>query len=569
MCGKPKAYSAGVLLFVLLGAAFCAEHPGNPSVAAPTVTAVTQVTHDGVSKTGLLSDESNLYVSEWPSSQHVLAKFSLDGGNRSLVPATFSNIQALDISPDRSRLLIAPIQNGESEFWSLPVKSGSPQKIGEFTGRDAAWSVDGKQLVFAKGNGVYLTEPRGEARQVFTANGSVFAPRLSADGKRVRFTVSNISAGTTALWEVGSDGSNPHALLSGWSYGSNACCGSWTADGRYYIFQVTQSSPTALTTLWALPDAGNRGQSAPFQLTTGPISFGNAAIGRDNKRIWAIGVQPSGDVVRYNPARKEFVAVLPGVSATDVDFSSDGKWVTYVTFPEGTLWRSRADGSERLQLTSAQERTALPRWSPDGKHIAYVSMRPGMPLKIEVLSRDGGAPQPVLEESHGQIDANWSSDGNRIMFGSFRGEAVNIKVVDLKTHAATTVPGSEGLFSPRWSPDGRYIAALSTDLTKVMLFDYTTQKWSAWITEAAGAVNYPIWSADSKYLYFDDLVTDEETIRSVKVGENRAERVFKLEGIDRYLGPFGLWSGRTPDGSWMFVRDRSTQEVYQLSVVLP
>jgi WD40 repeat protein len=132
-----------------------------------------------------------------------------------------------------------------------------------------------------------------------------------------------------------------------------------------------------------------------------------------------------------------------------------------------------------------------------------------------------------------------------------------------------TVPGSDGLFSPRWSPDGRYIAALSPDLTTVKLFDSESQKWSDWLTEPAGAVNYPVWSTDSHYLYFDDLVTDDESIRRVKVGESQAERVFVLAGIDRYLGPLGLWTGRAADGSWMFVRDRSTQEVYRLTVELP
>lgn len=102
-----------------------------------------------------------------------------------------------------------------------------------------------------------------------------------------------------------------------------------------------------------------------------------------------------------------------------------------------------------------------------------------------------------------------------------------------------------------------------------MLFDYNSQKWIAWLTEPAGAVNYPAWSADSKYVYFNDLVTDEESIRRVKVGESHAERVFVLDGIDRYAGPFGLWSGRTADGFWMFVRDSSTQEIYRLSVQLP
>lgn len=102
-----------------------------------------------------------------------------------------------------------------------------------------------------------------------------------------------------------------------------------------------------------------------------------------------------------------------------------------------------------------------------------------------------------------------------------------------------------------------------------MLFDFNSQKWSNWLTTAAGVMNYPAWSADSQYLYYDDLVTGEETIRRVKVGENQAETVFAVEGIDRYLGRLGLWSGRTADGSMMLVRDRSTQEVYRLTVELP
>ncbi len=74
---------------------------------------------------------------------------------------------------------------------------------------------------------------------------------------------------------------------------------------------------------------------------------------------------------------------------------------------------------------------------------------------------------------------------------------------------------------------------------------------------------------DSKFLYFEDLVTGEDSFRRVKVGENKTESAFVLQGLDRYPGPFGLWSGRAPDGSEVFVRDRSTQEVYGLDVKLP
>ena len=372
---------------------------------------------------------------------------------------------------------------------------------------------------------------------------------------------------TTSLWEMANDGSHLRQMLIDWNKAHNVCCGVWSVDGHSYIFQATQSSPTTITTLWVLPE--NSEQTTPNQLTDGPMSFGNPWPANESNKIWALGVQPTGEVVKYDEKKSDFSKILSGVSATDVDYSVDGKWVTYVAVPDGTLWRSRADGSQRLQLTFAPERAALPRWAPNKKEIAYVSIRTGQPSQILLMSIAGGKASPVFAEDRGQIDANWSADGKKMMFGHVHGTSnLSISLLDLAAHSVTTIPGSEGLFSPRWSPDGRYIVALSPDFTKVMLFDFQTQKWTTWLNEPAGAVSYPTWSADSKYLYFDDLVTDEESIRRVKIGEDHTERVFGIHGIDRYVGPFGLWVGRGPDGSWMFVRDRSTQEVYSLNLGL-
>ena len=550
------------------------------AVPVPRVTSITQITSDGFRKTNLLGDNSHLFVTELPAAQRVIAKVSLPQSDRSLVPSPFSNLQALDLSPDRTKLLVAPRQAGSSddEFWTLPVAEGSPERIGSLTGRDASWSRDGQQLTFTKGSDLYLATSNGsEVRQLFTASGSVFAPRFSPDGQRIRFTVSDAGQGTTSLWEVGRDGSSPHALLAHWQFGSTACCGNWTADGHYYIFQATQTLPnttTILTSLWALPDSAQSTEEttpALVPLTSGPMSFGNVSPAPDNKKIWAIGVQPKGEVVKYDPRKKEFVPVAGGVSATDLDFSADGKWVTYVAIPEGTLWRARADGTERLQLTSAPAHAALPHFSPDGKQIAFVSMQPAESWKIWVISANGGTPQELVTEKGSQIDANWSPDGNRIMFGDYAHDSggLSIRIVDMKSRQTVTVPGSQGFFSPRWSPNGRYIAALAPDFTRVMLFDFESQKWSTWVTEHAGAVNYPAWSADSKYLYFDDLISGDESIRSVKVGETHAQLVLVLGGIERYPGALGPWTSRAADGNWMFVRDRSTQEVYQLSLELP
>jgi len=560
----------------ILGTTLRSDLQGAANSTVPRVTAIKQVTHDGYRKTNLLSDDSSLFVTEVPGANRMIAKLDLAGSGRVVLPTPFSSLQALDLSPDHSRLLISSTSksSGESEFWTLPISSGKPARVGDLGGRDASWSADGKQLVFAKDSDLFVANADGnEAHKIYTANGSIFAARFSPDAQRIRFTISDTEQNTVSLWEVGRKGGNAHALLADWPFKTTACCGNWTADGKYYIFQASQtlsSTNIVVTSLWALPESKSP-NSAPTQITAGPMSFGNAFAARDSKMLWAIGVQPTVEVVKYEAKKKQFIPLISGLSATDVEFSNDSKWITYVAIPEGTLWRARADGSERLQLTTDSERAALPHWSPDGKQIAFASTKPGASWKLSLVSANGGDAHEMLSENSSQIDANWSPDGERMMFGEYNRDqsGLKIRIINFKTHEITTIPGSKGLFSPRWSPDGRYIAAMSPNGTDMMLFDFTTQKWTTWLKEPAGAFSYPSWSADSQYLYFDDFVTGAEAVRRVKVGASEAEMVFELGSLERYPGALGPWTGRAADGSFMFVKDRSTQEVYQLSLELP
>ena len=179
-------------------------------------------------------------------------------------------------------------------------------------------------------------------------------------------------------------------------------------------------------------------------LTQGPISFGNASPDSDNKTIWALGVQPKGEAVRYDAATKKFVPLVSGVSATDLDFTKDGKWVTYVSIPEGALWRARANGQEKLQLSSRRRnepRCRTGRRMESGSR--FVSMVPGEPSKISIISVDGGKAEPIAHDNHNQVDANWSDDGSKIMFGCYVHDSteLNIQIVDLKTHEVKKIPG--------------------------------------------------------------------------------------------------------------------------------
>src|SRR5260370_7538672 len=138
--------------------------------------------------------------------------------------------------------------------------------------------------------------------------------------------------------------------------------------------------------------------------------------------------------------------------------SRDGDWVAYVTFPEGVLWRSRIDGSQRLQLTFPPMRVVLPRWSPDGKQIAFMAIAPGKPMKISLVSTEGGSSQQLLAGERNEMDPNWSPDGNSLVFcpaPSLEAETpgnVAIHILDLKTHQAPPPPDSHRPYAPHRSP---------------------------------------------------------------------------------------------------------------------
>src|SRR5262244_3456079 len=132
---------------------------------------------------------------------------------------------------------------------------------------------------------------------------------------------------------------------------------------------------------------------------------------RDGKKIFAVAEQARAELQRYDSKTKNFVPYLSGISAGQIDFSPDGQWVAYITYPEGTLWRSKVNGSQRLQLSYPPLNATMPRWSADGKLIAFPAASLGHPVNIFVVSADGGEAKPMFPETINQDDGNWSPDG--------------------------------------------------------------------------------------------------------------------------------------------------------------
>ena len=494
----------------------------------------TQLTRDGIPKVVEATDGSRLYINEIGDPYRIV-QVSVAGGDTLQIPTPFVNTAALEISPDHTQLLTESFAGTEAEdpLWSLPLPSGAPRRLGDIVGHDGAWSPDGRHLVFFRASEIYQANADGtDPHKLLTLSGTPILLRFSPDGTRIRFTIQRSEDSSAALWEIRSDGNDLHPVLPGWHNPPSECCGAWTPDGRYYFF--LNSDPSG-SNVWAMRESTglfHRHSSAPFRLTTGPLSFESLVPSADGKKLFVSASQGRGELVRYDPKSKQFVPFLAGISAGELDFSRDGKWVTYVSYPDRTVWRSRVDGSDRLQLTYPPVLAGLPHWSPDATQIAYVDGQSGRPLQVFLISAQGGAPQQMLAENHPQLDATWSPDGKKIAFGR---NGASVRGTDHLYHRPRHSSGFycswfEESFSPRWSPDGQHLAALTLDSTKLLLFDFKTQKWSDWITEP-GVVGYLNWSQDGSYLYYDNTFTDHPTFRRVKVGQTHSELLVDLKGL--------------------------------------
>jgi eukaryotic-like serine/threonine-protein kinase len=553
---------AGALAFVM-----------RPVLPPPRVVSSLQVTTDGQEKSGAATDGARLYFSEGGQ----IFQVSIAGGEIVPIHESVDDIFPVDISRDRSRLLVLNksfVPEGNAA-WTLPVLGGAARRLGNVVATDASWSADGDRLAYTSGNEVYVANGDGaEPRRLLTADGTTSWPRWSPDGSRLRFTLNG--ANGSAIWEIASDGTRPHPLLTGWNSPPAECCGSWTPDGKYFVFQ---SSRGGVADIWAMREAGSlvrRVNHQPVQLTSGPTSTFAPLPGTDGNQLFVRTIQPRGQLVRLDAKSAEFRPLFPGpppgIQGTGVDFSRDGKWIAYMSYPDGTLWRSRPDGSERSQLTYPPLLAYMPRWSPDGSQIAFMGQLPGKPWQLYIVSAQGGSPLQLIPSQQDQADPTWSPDGNTLAFG---GQAVSekeaarvnaIRLLDLRTRSVTVVPGSEGLWSPRWSPVGGRLAAMSNDGNELFVFDFTAHAWSKL---AQASIGYPTWSHQGDSIFFLNHLAGGDQVFRVPVATRKLEEVTDLKNFHGAPFLIGYWFGLAPDDAPLLIRDAGIWDFHALTVTLP
>ena len=363
-----------------------------PAMPPPSVTGTTQLTRDGEAKLELdwlggappplLTDGLRIYFSEPFGLSGRLMEVSTEGGDTVPIDLPFEFYGTEDIDPARPELLVAgsPVNNSDltAGIWQVPIPAGQSRRLGNLLAIDATWTPDGTALYYSTGRDVFRANIDGsEPHKLFSVNGMAYWLRFSTDEKILRFSVYNTKIEASSLWEAWTDGSHVRQLLAGWNPRANECCGNWTSDGKYFIFEANRDG---IRNLWVMREKGDlwrKTSREPMQLTVGEMNSQAPLPSKDGTKVFFIGATRHSELVRYDTKSDAFAPYLGGISAEGVTFSPDGKRIAYVSYPEGGLWVSNTDGSDRRELTFSPTEVGLPHWSPDGKQIAFTSREPG------------------------------------------------------------------------------------------------------------------------------------------------------------------------------------------------
>jgi DNA-binding winged helix-turn-helix (wHTH) protein/Tol biopolymer transport system component len=558
--------AAGLIAFgVFVAAALWVLH----RLAFPPMLQVTQIVRLTNSARlepwgNLASDGSRLFFLEREGDHWNTRQISVTGGESVPFGSSTGNTKIFAVSRDQSDVLFAPftMRGNDLPLWSMPVVGGAPTRVGAVLATSATFSPDGRRIAFTNSNGVFLANRDG-SDPFKLAPSLAWAIDWSPDGEVLRFCANGPGPGTH-LWQVDSTGRNLHPFLPSW----DASDGRWTFDGSYYIFNSREA-------LWGVRASSFPWlQPTPTQLTFPPIRYSCHLPSREGHLLYACGsLSEPIDMVQFDPVSHQSKPVSATAPVTEAVASPDGQWMLFSSWHR--LWRSRPNGSDRVQLADTSSAVALKylavRWSPDSKHILFHSLSEDNKGTIYLISSAGGTPQQPLPAGQFSSWPDWSPDGRSFSYSVEESDRsvtseLGVYLFDLDQGRSTLIPGSVGLTQARWSPDGRFLAAVSEDTSAIKLLDLRTHHWSE--VARGTLISFPVWSSDS-ILYFQDILAPGEPVYRFQPRGAGPRRAYSFEDMLQ-AGALrcGFW-GFAPDGSLLVQVNRGGGDLYALSVNLP
>ncbi len=525
------------------------------------VARIVQITKSDDPIDRFVSDGPRIIYAAGPENASIrMFQVSATGGEPAPLPQ-MNGMFPMDVSPDRSQILLGQYTSriGPFPLWIASALGDAPRRLGVgLAGEFARWSPEGDKIAYSEQGTLKIVRSDGlEPRNLVQVTGYIEDAAWSPDGRSLCFTVS--LPNSRRIWEVGADGTGLHMLFPRWTMRWSEM-GVWTPDSRHFLFSAGDISHD----LWMsserkLPFA--HWDAAPIRLTNGPFWAYHPHTDASGRRVYFLAESNIGQLVFLDPAAKEWKPFLGGIDAVQVDYSRDGKWIAYAD-SNGCLWRRAADGSQRIQLSAPPLYAHNPRWSPDGQEVLFYAAEVGLPDAVYLTPSAGGALTrltPIGKAAYD--DGTWSSDGLAVIYceGPNTGDRTQRHLVrmQLQTKQTQTLAGTTHLWSPRWSPDGLLVAALDQS-SHLVLYNIATHDRKELTEFAAG---YPMWSRDSRYIYFENNSSTEWYKVSVATGA--VQPLANLVGLKTPVNSAG-WVGMSPAATPISTRAVSSTNVYAL-----
>jgi Tol biopolymer transport system component len=372
-----------------------------------------------------------------------------------------TRVAFLRVLPDRLEVLTESAAGGPERVvteTASPINSWGADSNPYFGCYGPAWSPDGTKIVFSdvgsaghgfslygislqSGRRMELTHPAGEARDT--------CPNFSPDGERIAF-VRFASHGISDIHVAAGDGSRDRQITSD---GRTIRGLNWTSDRQNIVFSSLRMGSFQLHQVGA---DGGEAQLLPVS-STSAVSPSVAPAGHwmafteleDNWNIWRAPLSAAG------VGKPELFLSSTGKNHSP-SYSPDGKHIAFVSDRSGSpeVWLADGNGGDLRKLTNfGGPWLGSIRWSPDGQNIVF-DARPRGHSGIFTMRIAGGEPVPLEEDQFEERRPTWSADGQSIYFNSSRGGTLQIWKRSLKSGELTPI-GPANTNASIESADGR------------------------------------------------------------------------------------------------------------------
>ncbi|HUO84457.1 MAG TPA: protein kinase, partial [Thermoanaerobaculia bacterium] len=407
-------------------------------------------------------------------------------------------------SPDGRWIAFQSSRGGTWDLWKIAVDGGEPVPLTDDLAFDyqPAWSPDGKWIVCGSG----MPEPYrlrvvsadGKTSRSITdgADRVLLRPVFAPDGRSIIY--SSMRGGSLNLWRLPlrsatEPAGEPSRLTLGVGDDVHAAV---AADGNRIVYASVRQMPD----LWTLDP--RTGETAPVTSETGAEEFphrstrGSLVFSSDRdggSGIWVL--EPDGGLTR--------VAARP--NAGQPRWSPDGKRLAYRFQEEGTNWVVIQEPGS-AELRKIHSHAEAPAWSPDGKWLAFTSWKDRRKSQIHIAPSAGGAVRRVTDLDLSTSYPSWSPDGARISFQATRDDGTrHVWVSDLRSGETRPLTSGDSEDShPQWSPvdPDRILFVRSHENLMVVRVSTGEIEPLTHFRDPNTILDYPSWSADGERIDF-------------------------------------------------------------------